>query len=420
MTRSSARRSRACVRAGRARCGVRSLALAATVLLLACSGETASRGERAVERVRIEKARRGDLVDRVLVTGSLQAIQSVELRVPRTPVWELPIRWMAEDGAIVKAGDRALEFDTSSFTRTLAQQRLQYLDALMAFRTFEDVSALELAQKQFELETQRIVLAKAKVQAGVPADLLPARTAQERQLELKRAEVAVAKAEKELASAKAASSLERQVKQIELDKAKTKIADAEKAISELVLAAPRDGVIVVGEHPWMGRKFQIGDSVQPGWTIVSLPDYGSGMEVRAELSDVDDGRVSVGMAGTCTLDAYPESPRTCTVKTIMPVASAKGRESLRRSFALVLELDQVDKERMRPGMSVKVELKRPPLTGAILVPRGAVVFGTEGKPRVRLAGGELRDVELGACDAQSCAVNKGIADGEAIAIGGGA
>src|SRR5690606_8565756 len=157
---------------------------------------------------------------------------------------------------------------------------------------------------------------KAKVQASVPADLLPARTAQERQLEQKRAEVAVEKAEKELASAKAASSLERQVKQIELEKSKTKIADAEKAISELVLAAPRDGVIVVGEHPWMGRKFQISDSVQPGWTIVSLPDYGSGMEVRAELSDVDDGRVSVGMTGTCTLDAYPDDPAPCRVKSL--------------------------------------------------------------------------------------------------------
>jgi multidrug efflux pump subunit AcrA (membrane-fusion protein) len=395
------------------------LSLATPLVLPACSGETARRGNAPEERVRIEKATRGDLVDRVLVTGTLAAIQSAELRVPRTQVWELPIRWMAEDGALVKANERALEFDTSSFTRTLAEQRLQYLDAVLAFRAFQDVSSLELAQKEFELETHRIVLAKAKVQASVPADLLPARTAQERQLELRRAEVAVEKAEKELASAKAASSLERQVKQIELDKARTKIEDAEKAISELVLAAPRDGVIVIGDHPWMGRKFQIGDSVQPGWTIVSLPDYASGMEIRAELSDVDDGRVSVGMAGTCWLDAYPADALPCTVKSMMPVASAKGGQSLRRGFALVLALDKVDNERMRPGMSAKVELKRPPLVGAIVVPRGAVVFAGDGKTQVRLASGSMRDVDLGPCDAQRCAVTKGIADGESVAAGGG-
>ncbi|HEY5920784.1 MAG TPA: hypothetical protein VIV11_03900 [Kofleriaceae bacterium] len=393
----------------------------AVAVACACSAESSRRSTAASpdERVRIETATKADVFDRVLVTGTLAAIQSAELRVPRTPVWELPIRWMAEDGAIVKANERALEFDTSSFTRTLAEQRLQYLDAAMQFRTFQDVSALEIAQKEFELETHRIVLAKAKVQASVPPDLLPARTAQERQLELKRAEVAVAKAEKDLASVKAASSLDRQVKQIELDKARIKIEDAEKAISELVLPAPRDGVIVVGDHPWMGRKFQIGDSVQPGWTIVALPDYGSGMEVRAELSDVDDGRVSVGMAGTCTLDAYPNDPSPCGVKSMMPVASGKGVQSLRRGFALVLALDKVDHERMRPGMSVKVELKRPPLAGAISVPRGAVTWDKANKTRVRLRSGELRDVELGPCDAQRCAVTKGIAEGDAVAIGGG-
>jgi multidrug efflux pump subunit AcrA (membrane-fusion protein) len=394
--------------------------VALVAMLVACSGDGAQPSTQAETTLRVEKAVRGDVVDRVLMTGTLAALQSAELRVPRTPVWELPIRWMAEDGAVVKANERALEFDTSSFTRTLAQQRLQYLDALLAFRAFQDVSALDLAQKEFELESHRIVLAKAKVLASVPSDLLPARTAQERQLELKRADVAVAKAEKDLASAKAANSLEKQVKQIELDKARTKIEDAEKAISELVLAAPRDGVIVVGDHPWMGRKFQVGDSVQPGWTIVSLPDYGSGMEVRAELSDVDDGRVSAGMTGACTLDAYPADQLPCTVKSMMPVASAKGGQSLRRGFALVLGLDKVDHERMRPGMAVKVELKRPPLAGAIVVPRGAVVFGADGKARVRLANGSTRDIDLGPCDAQRCAVTKGVADGEAVSVGGGA
>lgn len=395
------------------------IGIGAAVLLAVggCGGEVKKRGP-APESVRIEKARRGDLVDRVLVTGTIAAMQAAELRVPRTPMFQLAIRWLAEDGAQVKKGDRALEFDTSSFARTLADQELQYLDAVLAFRAFQDVSALDIAQKEFELEVQRIALAKAKVLASVPADLLPARTAQERQLELERAQTAVAKAEKELATTKAASSLERQVKQIELDKSRAKIEDAERAISELVLAAPRDGLIVVGEHPWMDRKFQVGDVANPGWVVVSLPDYSAGMEVRAELSDVDDGRVNVGMKGTCTLDAYPGNGVPCAVTSLMPVASQKGNRSLRRGFALVLSLEKVDNETMRPGMSVKVELMRPPLTGAILVPRGAIIFGADGSARARLADGSSRDVEIGACDAQRCAITKGIAEGESVAVGG--
>ncbi len=384
--------------------------------LIACDGASKRRGG-VEERVRIEEVKQADLGDRVLVTGSLQAMNSAELRVPRTSSWELPIRWMAEDGASIKQGERALEFDTSTFMKNLAERRLQYLDAVLVFRTYENLSVLELKQKEFELETHRIVLAKAKVQANVPADLLAARTAQERQLEMKRAEAMVAKAEKELISAKASSSLERKVKQIELDKARSTIEDAEKAIGDLTLTAPRDGTVVIGEHPWMGRKFQISDSVQPGWTIISLPDRGSGMEVRAELSDVDDGRVSIGMAGTCTLDAYPGEPLPCVVKTLMPVASSKGGQSLRRGFALVASLDKVDIERMRPGMSVKIELRRAPLSGGLVVPRGAVRF-SGAKVQVKLASGQLRDVELGPCDAQGCAVTKGLTAGERVMVGG--
>lgn len=388
--------------------------------LIACSAGGASQPSAgSEERVRIEKATKGDITERVLLAGTVHAMQSEELRVPRTPMWQLPVRWMAEDGAVVKAGDRALEFDNSTFVATLKEKKLQYIDAAMTFDTFLDVSALEEAQKTFELENARLVHAKASVQASVPADLLAARTAQERQLELKRAEAAVVKAEKELASTKAANALEKQVKKIELDKAKQTILDAEKAIGELELKAPRDGIIVVGIHPWMDRKFQIGDTVQPGWTIVELPDLGSGMEVRAELSDVDDGRVTVGMQGLCTLDAYPDQPITCTVKDLMPVASGKGGQSLRRGFSLVLTLAQVDNATMRPGMSVKVELKRPPQVGVIVVPRAAVHFD-RAKARVKLESGELREVELGACDARRCAVTKGIADGESVAIGGGA
>jgi len=53
------------------------------------------------------------------------------------------------------------------------------------------------------------------------------------------------------------------------------------------------------------------------------------MEVRSELSDVDDGRIDVGETGTCVLDAYPDDPIACTVAGITPVARIKGQNSLR-------------------------------------------------------------------------------------------
>ena len=84
---------------------------------------------------------------------------------------------------------------------------------------------------------------------------------------------------------------------------------------------------MIADHPrWEGRKFQVGDTVWPGFTIGTMPDLTQALEVDADLSDVDDGRVKAGLTGTCTLDAYPADPIPCTVTDVAPVARDKGQE----------------------------------------------------------------------------------------------
>jgi multidrug efflux pump subunit AcrA (membrane-fusion protein) len=388
----------------------------AALLVLAACRPAATPHASAHEVVRTAAVARGQILDRVLLTGEVHAASSIDLSVPRTEYWALAIRWLAEDGAMVKAGDRVLEFDNSQFTQQLDQKKLALREADAALVAARDLQAITTETKQVELKTHRIELEKATVRADVPPDLLSGRDAQERQLEKKKAQVAVDKAEQDLIAQEQEADLELKVKQIEADKAKRAIDAAEKSIAELVVHAPRDGMLVVETHPWEGRKYQVGDTVQPGMTIVSLPDLDKGMEAHADLSDVDDGRVAVGDTGTCTLDAYPDTPIACKVEQLTPVARPKGgRGSLRRAFSVVLSLASATGERMRPGMSVKVELRRAPLSNVLVVPRGAVVL--DGKTaRVRMASGELRDVDLGPCDAQACAVDKGLAEGEQVRL----
>lgn len=383
----------------------------------ACHGEV----ERPVggEPVRTARVARGDIVDRQILTGELRAASAVVMTVPRTDSWQLAIRWLADDGTTVKAGDKVVEFDNSAFTAQLEEKHLALLEAEMTLRGAQDLSAIETTSKLTELRQHRIALEKATVRADVPGDLLTGREAQERQLEKKRAEIAVEKAEHALAAQRDEAALDLRIKQIELDKARRAIETAEKTIAELVLVAPRTGMIVVEDHPWLGRKIHLGDTVMPGMAVASLPDMDEAMRVHAELSDVDDGRVAVGMSGTCTLDAYPRDPITCTVKELTPVARSKGETSLRRAFAIELDLGKTDGARMRPGMSVKVELHPRALTGLVVVPRGAVVASQTGAPpRVRMVAGGLREVRLGACDAQVCVVESGVTEGEGVVVGG--
>jgi multidrug resistance efflux pump len=387
----------------------------------ACRAEPA----RAVagEPVRTAAVRRGDVVDRQVMTGELRAASAIRLLVPRTESFQLTIRWLADDGAAVNAGDRVVEFDNAAVTAQLEAKRLGLIEAEMTLRGAQDLDAVATAEKATALGQRQIELDKATVHASVPADLLAGRDAQDRQLAKQRAEVAVDKAAHELAAQREQAALDLRIKQIELDKARRAIEAAEHTIADLVVSAPRGGLVVVEDSPWLGRKFQVGDTVMPGMAVASLPDLTQAMEVHAELSDVDDGRVAVGMAGVCTLDAYPGDAMPCTVKGLTAVARSKGETSLRRAFAAVLALDRpADPARMRPGMSVKVELHPRAVSHVLVVPRGAVIAAPSdaARPaRVRMASGELRDLALGACDAQGCAVVAGVSDGDAVVLGGG-
>jgi HlyD family secretion protein len=353
-------------------------------------------------------ARRGALRTRILLTGELAAARALELKVPQTRSGQLQIRWMERDGTAVRAGQRVLELDNSSFTAELEEKRLKASQAADELARKEAESESGAAEKAFEVEKNRSEAARARMKANVPTDIFSAREVQERQLDLRRAETALAKAETDLDAYREESEADLKLQRIELETSRREIVQAEKAIAALSLRAPRDGIVLSADHPWEGRKVQEGDSVWAGMTVAVLPDLAS-LIVEADLSDVDDGRIAAGMEAACTLDAYPSERFGCRVAEIAPVARERSSSSLRRYFPVRVTLDRLD-PRMRPGMSVRVEVLGPEVRG-LIVPREALDLAAS--PRVLLADGGAIPVRLGPCNAAECLV-EGLPDGAAL------
>ncbi len=360
---------------------------------------------------------RGELVVRWLLSGELEASQGEEIKVPRTPSWQVAIRWQAEDGAEVAAGQKVLELDNSQFVAELEDKRLAAAQQADELARKQVQLALEEAEKAFEVERRQAELAKAGYAAAVPEFLLSRREHQERQLAAERARLELAKAQASLAAHREAAAAELAVQEVALTKARREIATAEAAIAALTVTAPAGGFLEVAEHPWEGRKFQVGDTAWAGLTVLRIPDLAS-MVVRATLWDVDDGRIQPGMAASCVLDSYPDRAYGCRVEEITPMAREPSYDSLRRYFQVRLALDEVDPARMRPGMSVRVEVETARLGDALLVPRAALDW-SGAEPRVRLADGGAVAVQLGPCGARSCAVAAGLAEGDRLVANGG-
>jgi multidrug resistance efflux pump len=376
----------------------------------ACGGAPAParEGDRASSSLDLV-VRRGEFRERFLLTGELDAVRADNIVAPRTSQWTVAIRWMEADGATVAAGQKVVEFDNAAFAGDLEEKRLALVQAESDLVRAEADARSQIGDREFAVKQRRVALEKAEIDASVPEDLLDRRKYQERQLSLRRAQVELDKAREDLGAYRESSGADLENRRIAAERARREITTAETSIEALMLRAPREGILVVADHPWEDRKFQVGDTVFAGWTVMRIPDL-TAMRVEAQLPDVDDGRIAVGMPATCTLDTYPEATFPGKVVELTPVAQQPAGQSLRRAFHVRIDLEKTDPGKMLPGMSVKVEVEARRLAGALLVPRAALDRASS-PPKALLAGGGESEVRLGPCNVEECVVESGLAEG---------
>jgi len=390
----------------------------ALVPLCACGSGRADTGALAGDELRVT---RKPVEDVFLLTGELKAVRSFSLAAPRGGERELQIRWMVDDGAEVREGDRLVEFDAARLIQTIEERRLKLRQAENDRESRERSAAAEAERKRVAVDKAEVEAAKARIDAEVPAELRAAvewRKFQAAWLEKKAAldkavlerDAYAVTARSEIASARAVE-----------EKARRDVAAAELALGSMSLLAPKDGIFLVGNF-WMWgpegpRKLQPGDTVWSGYPVGTIPDP-SEMEVQAALAEADLGRIAPEMAARCVLDTYPDRVFEGRVEEVGSVARETGgrgwfASAFKPGFPVRVSLAKSD-PLMRPGLSVRVEVVRATWASALSVPRGAVRFGPDG-PEVRRPGGKTTNVTLAACTPLECVVESGLAEGERVA-----
>ncbi|MCB1056036.1 MAG: hypothetical protein KDD11_11080 [Acidobacteria bacterium] len=361
----------------------------------------------------------GRLEPSLLLTGELVAERAVEVFAPDVSVRPLEIRWLAEDGSEVHAGDPIVELDTESILARfddlrLAEEQAQQKLAVTEARVAADVLRAELAAAAAEAQVE-----SARIDASVPAELQPEVEYQERQLALRKAELDLGSARAELDATRAGGRADTGIGRLELARARADLAEAEDDLEQMTVRAPADGVLLLGTNTTEDRRWQVGDQLWPGLALARLPD-GRGLLVEARLSDVDDGRLVPGMAARVVPDAFPDLELGATVRSVEGVAQGGGKGGAGRAFKVVLELRPEDLAAggsgagvLRPGMSVRAAVRTPLGEERPLVPRSSLVLAGD-EVRVVLASGEERPVVLAGCDLWRCAVAGGVEVGERL------
>src|SRR5215213_181777 len=181
-------------------------AAAAVVALLSIAFTSGYSEEAPPETLRV---RRSAFANDVLLSGELEAARGDFLAVPQLPSWQTAIKWLAEDGAAVKAGEPVVELDNTSLTSDLESKRQTAMQMMQQLAQNEAEWQADLEQKQLEVDKKRSDLDKAKIDAAVPKDIVSARSFEEKQTAVRRTTTEFDKAVDVLASRRTAIEAER-------------------------------------------------------------------------------------------------------------------------------------------------------------------------------------------------------------------
>ncbi len=393
------------------------------VLPLACALAAfgACRGSRGGATSGEAMVTRRAVADVFLLTGELRAVTAVSLAAPRGE-GELQIRWMADEGADVKAGTRVMEFDATRLIQSVEERRLKLRQAENEREAKQRTLVAEAERKRVAVEKAALEVEKARIDAVVPKELRPAVEWRQVQATFTEKQAAHEKARLEQQAFETSSRADLEVASRTEEKARRDVEGAESSLRSMALTAPKDGIFLVGNFWRSGpdgpRKLQPGDTVWPGFPVASIPDP-TQMEVSATLPEVDHGRIATGMKARCILDTYPGRVFEGRVEDVGVVAAeAASRFALAATatgFAVRISLAKSD-PLMRPGLSVRVEVIRKSWPQALSVPRQALRFEDQ-KPivkRVSLTGSS--PVAVAGCTPIECVVESGLLEGDRVLL----
>lgn len=373
-------------------------------------GCTPDAGAEDVSRVGEAGVTEGVFTDHMLLTGEIEAAVADTVSVPRLPSWQTTLKWLAEEGSLVKKGERVAELDTASFASDLDSKVEARSEAEEKLRQYTEETRAEIGEKEFDYLRRVKEYEIAKMNAAVPKEIISLKEYEERQLAFERAKTELDKAKTLLESTRKSRAAEQQNLQLDLAEKQRQISIAERAIETMTLYAPSSGVFVLNEHPWFGgRKLEVGDNVWVGFPVAQIPDLDT-LQVSAELFDVDDGRVKTGMPAKVVIDAFPGKTFNGTVSRVSSVAEEEGGRSLRRMFEVTVTLQDVEPNILRPGLSAQVEVETRRIENATIVPRYAIDMSGE-VPKLAMGSGPPREIDLIDCNQQDCAVQLAGEDG---------
>ncbi len=289
---------------------------------------------------------RGDIIDTVGATGTLQAVTTVQVGSQVSG----NISWLGADfNSIVKKGQVIARLDPSLFQAQLQQAKANLAQA-----------QANLVKAQSDLERAKVQLTDAE-QKYTRSKELAARNLLP-QSDLDAAKIAVDTAQAQLASQQATvTQAQAAVKQSEAS-----VNQNQVNLDHTVIEAPIDGIITQ-------RSVDVGQTVAASMqapTLFIIAADLTKMQVNANIDEADVGRIRPGQTVTFRVDAYPTEEFQGTVAQIrlQPVVVQNVT-----TYGTIINVPNPDLK-LKPGMTANLKVQIAKRSDVLRVPNAALRF----------------------------------------------
>jgi len=336
--------------------GVRKVAAAAPLLLLAACGRNTPPVTHAAETAPVSAAR---TKREVRVTGIIQAVHASKVLVPQ--IWgqggPMTLTKLIPNGSHVKAGDLIAVFDSTQQADNARDAMVKFDDLSHQVEQKQAQNRADAEKRTSELRQAEADLAKAEIELKKGPVLA--------ELDRLKAEVKAATARTHLESLKRSMTLHDKsdaaslrILELQRDRQKVTLDRTQNNIAKLEVRATLAGVVAhqnLYRNNSMGHA-QEGDQLYQGQAIVSIFDP-SEMLVRCAVGEPDGAALAPGAKATVYLDAYPDLVLPAVFESGSPVASSALGSPI-KAFTAVFKLEKGDAHLM-PDLSAAVVVEGP-------------------------------------------------------------
>ena len=290
----------------------------------------------------------------VVLTGEVQAIDAQAIYTPPSNHSPVVIRFYVPEGERVEAGEVVLRIDPGQAAGQVRELDSQ-IDQARA-RAAKELAELRVkaVDARLALADAEAALAVAKIDAGIPADLVSALDYDQYQGELDRATREDELKRRELAAAEAAVARRERDAELEAEHLRVQLEYSKAQVQMSEVRADRAGVVVHGfNNNWIGGRIDEGSSTMAGSKAGEVVSGGA-MRVRAWALVPDRRGLDVGQEVQVAFDAIPGSALPGRITAISGAPERRQEWGEGRYVTIDIALPDRHGLALLPGMSVRV------------------------------------------------------------------